>query len=394
MILPDYVRFALDRLNTRGFEGYLVGGCVRDSLLGKEPLDYDIAVSSAPEQTKQCFSDCRVIETGIKHGTVTVMVDSHPLELTTFRLDGEYGDNRHPKNVTFSPHLSEDLSRRDFTVNAMAYSPHKGLIDLFGGENDLQNGIIRCVGTPETRFTEDALRIMRCVRFASVLGFRVEKNTEKAVFGCAGLLKNISAERIYTELKKLLWGKNAKEVLIRYRRVFETVLPPIKEVSETDYSFSAENMEKAGSTEEKLTLFLHSLGTSGAERVLLSLKAENRQRKATRFLLENRAVEFASLGEAKRFIGEHGEQAVSGLVSFKEIIAPHTSELLKQALSDVSRHNACVKISQLALNGNDLAAMGYSGKEIGEILQRLLIEVTEGRAENTRQALALAVVSC
>ena len=203
---------AIFMLEKAGFKAFAVGGCVRDFLLGKKPTDFDITASALPEETKAVFKNEPVIETGIKHGTVTVLMEGEPLEITTFRIDKNYSDNRHPKEVLFTRSLSEDLSRRDFTINALAFSQNTGIIDLFGGVSDLEHGIIRTVGNPDKRFGEDALRIMRALRFAAVLGFEIEEKTALSIKKNCALLKNISAERVFLELSKLLCGKDARRV--------------------------------------------------------------------------------------------------------------------------------------------------------------------------------------
>ena len=212
IFIPQFVRTALDRLNECGYEGYIVGGCVRDSLLGKKPHDYDVCTNCIPDKMLEVFADFRTIETGLKHGTLTVLIEGEPVEITCYRSDGEYIGHRKPAQVTFESSLEEDLKRRDFTANAMAYSPKEGLIDLYGGQGDLEKGIIKCVGEPEKRFDEDALRILRGLRFSSCLGFEIEEKTSKAILEQRELLKSISAERIASELKKLLCGKGARKI--------------------------------------------------------------------------------------------------------------------------------------------------------------------------------------
>lgn len=202
LTIPEKVEFIINKLETAGFEAYAVGGCVRDSILGRKPDDWDITTSAKPEQVKALFR--RTVDTGLQHGTVTVMIDKEGFEVTTYRVDGEYEDGRHPKEVTFTASLEEDLKRRDFTINAMAYNTSSGLVDMFGGLEDIKKKIIRCVGNPLERFTEDALRIMRAVRFSAQLGFEIEKETKAALSVIAPNLKNVSAERIETELVKLL----------------------------------------------------------------------------------------------------------------------------------------------------------------------------------------------
>ena len=225
--LPAGVSRALTMLESAGFEAFIVGGCVRDALRGITPKDYDITTSALPEETKSVFRDWRVIETGIQHGTITVVMDGMPLEITTYRTEGTYSDNRHPDSVSFTASLREDVARRDFTMNAIAYSPTRGMIDHFGGAEDIRRGIIRCVGDPATRFREDALRMMRGIRFASVLGFAIEKNTAAAIHENKERIPTVSAERIRVELTKLLCGANVKNVLMDWWDVIGTVIPEI-----------------------------------------------------------------------------------------------------------------------------------------------------------------------
>lgn len=214
-------------LNEAGYEAYAVGGCVRDALLGRQPNDWDLTTSALPEQIKACFANRRVIETGIKHGTVTVLDGGVPYEITTYRLDGAYSDHRRPDSVEFVSDLKEDLRRRDFTVNAMACHPETGVVDLFGGQDDLRAGIIRCVGEPEHRFTEDALRILRALRFASTYDFAIAPATGRAALKLAPTLQNVSPERIFVELKKLLCGKGARRVLAEYSDILFTIFPAL-----------------------------------------------------------------------------------------------------------------------------------------------------------------------
>ena len=206
MDIPEKAAMVIKELMDQGFEAYAVGGCVRDSILGRQPEDWDITTSARPEQVKQIFP--RTVDTGIEHGTVTVLIDKETFEVTTYRVDGEYEDHRHPREVTFTASLEEDLKRRDFTINAMAYNPETGLVDIFHGIEDLEQGVIRCVGAPEARFDEDALRILRAIRFSAQLGFRIDEATQRAMSGKAADLKEVSAERIRVELVKLLISKH------------------------------------------------------------------------------------------------------------------------------------------------------------------------------------------
>ena len=227
MELPAQVYLALSLLKGNGYESYIVGGCVRDSILGKTPNDYDITTNALPHQVKEVFENYKIIETGLKHGTVTVLIEGMPLEITTYRIDGVYKDHRRPENVTFTNSLQSDLSRRDFTINAMAYSPENGLADFFGGKKDLRNSIIACVGDAEHRFDEDGLRILRALRFASVMDFNIEEETSKAIFLKKELLKNIAYERISAEFSKLICGPGAEHIFREYVEVLGVFLPEL-----------------------------------------------------------------------------------------------------------------------------------------------------------------------
>ena len=227
--IPEYITKVLRLLKDGGHEGFLVGGCVRDSLMGKEPHDYDITTSATPDEMKRCFAGEKVIETGVRHGTLTVVSDSNNVEVTTFRVDGEYEDNRHPTQVSFTHRLQDDLSRRDFTVNAMAYSPERGVVDIFDGQKDIERRLIRCVGDPDKRFNEDALRILRALRFSSALDFDIDKNTDESIRKNKGLLKNISSERMYSELVKIILGNGAERVLLSYPEVIAEILPELSD---------------------------------------------------------------------------------------------------------------------------------------------------------------------
>ena len=228
MTLPEQVHMALDRLEAAGWEAFVVGGAVRDALRGCAAGDWDITTNAEPEQVERVFSGERLIETGLRHGTVTVLLDGLPLEITTYRVDGGYSDHRRPDSVTFTRSLRDDLLRRDFTMNALAYNPQTGLVDICGGAEDLAHGIVRCVGEPERRFREDGLRILRALRFASVLGFTIEPETAAAIHRCAELLRYLAAERVLSELTKLLCGQNAGAVLREFSDVLAVPIPELR----------------------------------------------------------------------------------------------------------------------------------------------------------------------
>lgn len=228
IVLPKNVKTIIKILNTHNYEAFIVGGCVRDSVIGLTPHDWDICTNAKPEEIKKCFENFNTFDSGIKHGTISVVLDGEVFEVTTYRIDGTYSDNRRPDSVTFTSDITQDLARRDFTINAMAYNEKRGLIDPYGGRNDLSDKIIKCVGNPDFRFNEDALRIIRALRFASVYNFEIDDETAKSIHKNADLLNNIAVERISVELNKLLSGNGAEKILNNYRDVIAVFIPEIK----------------------------------------------------------------------------------------------------------------------------------------------------------------------
>ena len=387
MYLPPYIQTALEILKQHGASGYAVGGCVRDALLGLTPHDYDIAVSVPPEETMACFAGYRVIGTGLKHGTVTVVLDGHNVEMTSFRTDGEYTDLRRPEHVRFTPDLAEDLSRRDFTVNAMAYSPDAGLVDLFGGQEDLKNRVLRCVGVPEDRFREDGLRILRALRFASVLGFAVEPETDLSVRRNAGNLTFISAERKLTELRGLLKGVYAKDVLLRYRDVINVCIPALQTLNAEEYAAAAAAAGGFGDDTTGFAALTFPLGADVAENACRDLKADNKFRTAVRFCTEHRDDKFATPGAARRFAGANGKEKCLLLARFRTAYGIDST-----LLTDVCREADVLpgSIAQLSVGGREMAALGLRGPEIGEALEYLLALAADGAVPNEPAALLKA----
>ena len=252
--IPERANLIIHALEDAGYEAYVVGGCVRDSILGREPNDWDITTSALPEQVKALFR--RTVDTGLKHGTVTVLQQDEGFEVTTYRIDGEYEDGRHPKEVAFTRDLSEDLKRRDFTINAMAYNDRKGLVDLYGGLDDIENKVIRCVGDPYERFGEDALRMLRAVRFSAQLGYSIEEKTKEAIQELSPNLEKISAERIHTELVKLLVSDNPMELRTAYETGMTKVfLPEFDLAMETDQKHIHHCYSVGGGTDQSAALF-------------------------------------------------------------------------------------------------------------------------------------------
>lgn len=429
--IPDKAKTIITLLEKAGFEAFCVGGAVRDSVMGLTPTDWDITTSASPEDTVRIFKDYKTVDTGLKHGTLTVIIDKTPFEVTTYRVDGDYNDNRHPENVHFTKSLKDDLSRRDFTVNALAYNDTKGLVDLYGGQEDIYNGIIRTVGEPSARFQEDGLRIMRALRFSSVLGFTIEAETAKAIHQNKDLLKNISAERLAVELTKLVCGKNAFNVLMEYANVLSVFIPEI----ESAVGFKQYGKKHAYDVWEhichtvdtipqdkilRLTMLLHDLGkvpthkldengnstfknhaTVGgdmAHKILTRLKFDKKTINRVSFLVSNHDFEPPlSKEDLKKHLKTKTVEDIKTLLIIKKsdrgALSESYRDISKESeqcliwLKEIEDNNECCKISQLAITGNDLKKQGLQGEEIGKALDALLDAVIENKIENKKEDL-------
>lgn len=398
--LPMGAEFVLKRLNKQGYQAYVVGGCVRDTLLGRAPKDWDVCTNALPHEMQRVFADCHVIETGLQHGTLTVMYEHEPFEVTTFRVDGEYTDHRHPDEVLFVADVKDDLSRRDFTVNAMAWSSETGLVDAFGGQEDLAKGVIRCVGDPRKRFDEDALRIMRALRFASVYGFTIDPETDEAIHALKHTLAKVAAERIRVELAKLLCGQGAGDILRAYRDVIVTLMPQMECV---DWAKTVRAVELVPPTEVlRLTMLLHEVGAEAAREVLASLKPDNAARDRVLTLVANHACKFevdrhvmlkqlSCLGEEivrQLLTIRRAEEAARGERLQSEIDAEMSA--LTAVLDEVLADGVCYTVKAMAVGGRDLMALGCRGKAVGEMLEWLLSRLLEEVLPNDREALLAA----
>ena len=428
--IPDYVNKIITALEENGFEAYIVGGCVRDTLLMLTPHDFDVTTNALPEQMKQCFTSFKVVETGIKHGTLTVFVDSEPVEVTTYRIDGEYTDHRRPEEVTFTTSLKEDLARRDFTINALAYSEKTGIVDFFGGQDDLTNQVIRCVGEPKKRFSEDALRIMRALRFSATLGFGIESETSKQLLALKTTLKKIAVERISVELEKMIMGNNCYSVLMEYPTVLAEIIPEIApcvgfEQHNKYHKYNVwEHIVMAVATSKKdriirLAMLLHDIekpncfklengqghfykhekkSADKANEILHRLRYDNDTITRVCLLIENHY--FTPVNEEKaikKLLSKIGNEAFFQLLDVQRADAnakndfcldrlPILWEIEKNAKGIISRGD-CLSLKDLAVNGNDLMELGYEGKKIGETLKSLLVMVIDGKVANERDAL-------
>lgn len=430
--LPDKVHKIIETLQAAGYEAYAVGGCVRDSILGRKPNDWDITTSAKPEETKRLFP--RTIDTGIQHGTVTIMMDKEGFEVTTYRIDGEYEDSRHPKEVTFTASLEEDLKRRDFTINAMAYNEQHGLVDIFGGIRDMESGMIRCVGDAKERFTEDALRMLRAVRFSAQLGYRIDEKTADAIKELAPSLRKISAERIQAELVKLVTSPHPDYLRIAYETgITKEVLPEFDLCMQTPqnnphhcYNVGEHILHSMLAVEPdkvlRLGMLFHDIGKPqtltideegithnkmhpvvGEEmtkKILRRLKFDNDTiDKVSKIVLyHDQEIALTDTG-IRRAVNRMGEDI------FPMILAVHRADIsaqsdykkdekleklayIEQAYEDIRNRKEAVSLKDLDVTGSDLIALGMQpGRQIGEVLHELLEMVLEDPALNKKEEL-------
>ncbi len=433
MVLPETIEYILARLEGAGFAAYAVGGCVRDALAGREPHDWDVCTAARPEQVHAVFAGMDVRDTGLRHGTVTLVLDRAPYEITTFRVDGHYSDSRRPDSVTFTEDVTVDLARRDFTVNAMAYSPVTGLIDPFGGREDLEAGVLRCVGDPAVRFGEDALRILRGLRFAARFGYAVEADTAAAMGALAPTLADIAPERIKAELEGLLLGQWTADVLRAFPDILAVPIPEIAPCVGFDqhspwhvYDVWEHTLRAVAAAEPdpilRWTMLFHDLGKPGtfslgedgnghfyghagrsaelAEGVMDRLRFSNEQREAISELVRRHdGVIEPEPKTVRRLLGKLGRKQFDRLLAVKRadnmaqapaLTEPRLRELeaLGALADEVERAEECTGLRQLAVNGRDLLALGYApGPALGAELGRLLELVLDDPARNRRETL-------
>ena len=429
--IPDNIEKIIELLESGGFEAYIVGGCVRDSILGKTPKDYDITTSASPDDVKECLKGYHVIDTGLKHGTVTVVTGDDYVEVTTFRIDGDYSDHRRPDSVVFSDRLTDDLSRRDFTINAMAYNHRTGVIDEFGGQKDLFRQKIRCVGEPAVRFNEDALRIMRALRFASELNFEIDRLTSTAIHDMRRLLDNISPERHCKELMGIVCGTAPSTVLTEYADIIASVIPEIRPCIGFNqhsryhiydvWTHTAVAVENSPNVPEvRMALLLHDIakpdccrydeegsghfpghekaGAEKAEGILRRLRCSNDFVECVCALIKYHYI--APVDDrivVKQLLSKVGTEnffRLTGLMRgdsrakqsfcFERV---QVLEAMDKKAHEIIDSKECINVSQLMVNGSDIAALGAQGKQIGDILNRLLTDVIEERYDNEKNTL-------
>ena len=420
----------IEMLNNAGYEAYIVGGCVRDMVMGNIAHDYDITTSALPQETKAVFENEKLIETGLKHGTVTVVLNGEPLEITTYRIDGDYVDNRHPKSVAFTRKLEEDLARRDFTMNALVYNEKEGVLDYFGGKADIENKIIRAIGDPKKRFTEDALRILRAIRFSSVLGFTIEESTKKAMISCKHLLHNISPERIAVEINKFVLGKNVKNAILENYEILGEICPEFIKMK----GFDQKNKWHIYDVLEHTAVAVEN--TPPVLHLRLAMLFHDTGKVHTFFIDENGIGHFYGHGEKSAEIvreylnkykyDNYTKGEVYQLVKSHDLPTEADEVMVKKRLNRIGKERfldlikiqradnlaqnpllarqehldslerianeiisqSCFSLSGLAINGSDLIDAGFEkGKRIGEILDTLLQEVIENKLDNEKMAL-------
>lgn len=376
--MPEDLEFIINKIETLGFEAWCVGGAVRDTLLGKTPEDYDVATSMPPEMILETFE--KVIPTGIRHGTVTVVLNGKPYEVTRFRIDGEYLDHRKPETVEFTDDFTLDLSRRDFTINAMGYNKTSGLMDPFGGVHDLENKLIRTVGEPQKRFKEDALRILRAVRFSSVLGFELEDNTKKAVEEMAHTLKDISAERIAVELFKTLKSQNPNNIslIINGGGFSEFGMSDLK---------TPEILNRIPNVDCLRLSVLILLCDGDAKKVTQKLKLSREQCKRTVAFFDVLSSPQFSVAKVKKLAEIAPYESLKYLASAFEVLYSIPQEENFEALRKAAELNEPYNIKMLNISGDTLKSLGYVGKEIGEVQEKLLNFVLENPNKNTESEL-------
>lgn len=391
----------LETLHQAGHRAYVVGGCVRDSLLGRSPHDWDLCTSAAPQQVLDLFGPERCIPTGLQHGTVTVKWDGQCYEVTTFRTEGAYTDGRHPDEVRFVPRVEEDLARRDFTINAMAYAPGEGLVDPFGGQADLAQGLLRAVGEPERRFEEDGLRILRLYRFGARFGFRLEADTRRAARALCGRLGCVSAERIEAELTGLLSAPQPGAWL--EPEVLAVVLPELEPLAQPE-RFAAlcrqvDRVPAEAGVCTRLAVLLAPLGEDTARQVLRRLRCSRERVERTALLVARQGLAPASAGrerkvQARRLLGRLGEEDLARLLWLCRAQDPAQAPALEDLWAEAQaarQQGACCRTEQLAVNGRDLLAAGIPpGPAVGRTLQALLDQVVQGRLPNQKQSLLAA----
>lgn len=389
----DGAETIISRLKAGGFFGYYAGGCVRDALLSRKIYDFDLATNASPNEIKKIFYDCRLDLKGEKFGTVGIIINGKEYETTSFRSDLKYDDCRHPESVAFAAGINEDAARRDFSCNALYYNNDSGIIDPTGGLRDIKSGIIRAVGRAEERFNEDALRILRALRFASSLGFEIEKETVAALEKCANKIEYVSKERVFCEIKRVLEGEFAVKALENYNCAFFAVIDELKSVYDRMGNALFAPLKKSKNDFcLRFALLCRDLPLNVSERALKNLKADKKSVNGVMFILNNVNADFSSDISLKKLLAYMGKTAAENVIMFKACVAEtkDESEYFNgriAALNKLLKENAVYSLKGLAVNGNDLSDIGITGKKTGAVLNYLLEKVISGEIINEKNAL-------
>ena len=396
--LPPKVRYIINKIYENNYEAYIVGGCVRDAILGFEPNDYDITTSASPNTIQEIFKDFKCIETGIEHGTVSVVIEDEIFEITTYRIEGEYKDHRRPDKVDFTDRLEEDLKRRDFTINAMAYNEKKGLIDLFGGKEDLNNKIIKTVGNPYDRFNEDGLRMIRAIRFSSKLNFTIEKETLKAIYDKSFIINNISLERITDEFTKIILSDKPENI----KYLFESKLLKYLNISNEDDIGKLKQfyneiviLKKINKNLEKRLALLdyivekNNINCKSFCNELIYSKKIIKNHNIILTLLKNIEIDHLNKVEIKKILSGVDRNLLEEYLDISRIIYDKEKKVdeIIDILSEIEENNECYIIKNLKVNGRDIMSLGYKNKEVGEVLNYLLEIVIEDYTLNKKDVL-------
>ena len=396
--LPPKVRYIINKIYENNYEAYIVGGCVRDAILGFEPNDYDITTSASPNTIQEIFKDFKCIETGIEHGTVSVVIEDEIFEITTYRIEGEYKDHRRPDKVDFTDRLEEDLKRRDFTINALAYNEKKGLIDLFGGKEDLNNKIIKTVGNPYDRFNEDGLRMIRAIRFSSKLNFTIEKETLKAIYDKSFIINNISLERITDEFTKIILSDKPENI----KYLFETKLLKYLNISNEDDIGKLKQfyneiviLKKINKNLEKRLALLdyivekNNINCKSFCNELIYSKKIIKNHNIILTLLKNIEIDHLNKVEIKKILSGVDRNLLEEYLDISRIIYDKEKKVdeIIDILSEIEENNECYIIKNLKVNGRDIMSLGYKNKEVGEVLNYLLEIVIEDYTLNKKDVL-------
>ncbi len=409
--LPQKVKFIIDKMYERGYEAFIVGGCVRDSILGITPNDYDITTNAKPEEIIDIFKDFKIIDNGIKHGTVGIIIEKEVYEITTYRIEGEYENNRRPKNVEFALDIEDDLKRRDFTINAIAYNDKLGIIDKFDGIKDIKNKIVKTVGNPDERFNEDGLRLVRAIRFSSKLNFKIEDKTLKSIYKNVDIIKNISKERITDEFTKMILSDKPQDIILLYKTGIFKSIGIFSYINKEKYKDLEQELQVLNNCESNLVKRMAMLEyiikkkKIPSRSIVDTLVYSNKIKKECKSLVEcmlKDNIEVNSI-EIKILLNKVGSEKLIEALNLKKIYYNNClsriekendildkifiiDNIIKKIL-EIENSKECYRLKDLDINGRDLEELGYKGKDIGEILNELLNKVIASPSLNKKEIL-------